>query len=346
MRSFLFAVFLLLVLAPAGPVPAQTIDPDAAFERIDDESPGTLGVYVLDRASGVEYTHNADRDWYLASTVKIPLAIAVLQRVEDGELSLDDTVTLRESDVVDGSGDLVDQEPGTAVTIRTLIEKMLQNSDSVATDMLVRTLGVDSFNEQVQDRIMGPGIGPITSILQVRYEAYGTMHENAERLTNADILELRAAALGPERRALLVEKMGVDESDLKVPTIGEAFEQYYEEDLNSGRLGAMGTLLEDLIDEEHLSAEHTTFLLDTMEGVTTGDNRIKAGLPSGVRFAHKTGTQIRRACNVGVAFPEPDSRERAVVVAACIEKFKGLPAAEAALERVGRVVGELIQDAS
>lgn len=339
MRTFLFAVFLLLVFAPAHPTPAQTIDPEAAFERIDDESSGTLGVYMYDQASGTEYTHNADRDWYLASTVKIPLAIAVLQRVEDGELSLDDTVTLRESDFVDGSGDLVDRSSGTAFTIRTLIEKMLQNSDSVATDMLVRTLGVEAFNEQVQDRIMGPGIGPITSILQVRYEAYGKMHENADGLTNADILELRTAALGPERRAMLMEKMGVEESDLKVPTITEAFDQYYEEDLNSGRLDAMGTLLEELIDEEHLSAEHTTFLLDTMEGVTTGDNRIKAGLPSGVRFAHKTGTQIQRACNVGVAFPESDSRERAVVVAACVERFESLSAAEAVLERVGRVVG-------
>jgi beta-lactamase class A len=53
---------------------------------------------------------------------------------------------------------------------------------------------------------------------------------------------------------------------------------------------------------------HTALVLDAMERITTGDRRIKAGLPAGVSFAQKTGTQISRACNVGVVHPREDHR--------------------------------------
>lgn len=343
MRTFVPALALIFVSFLTAPSSDRQANPEKAFQTIDERLEGSLGVYVYDTAKNQRYTHNADRDWYLASTIKIPLAIAVLQRVEAGELSLDDTVTLRASDFVDGAGDLLHQQPGTEYTIESLIGKMIRNSDSVATDMLLRIIGVDSFNEQIQEQIPDDGLGRITSILQVRYEAYGIMHEDVEHLSNTDILELRSAPLGPERREMLVQKIGIDQDDLQVPTIWEAFEEYYESDLNSGRLDTMGHLLEKLVSGELLSEEYTAFLLQKMENVTTGTRRIKAGLPPNSRFAHKTGTQVGRACNMGIVFPNPNTREEAVVVTACVKR-SSLSAAEGALKRVGQVLGELIQE--
>jgi beta-lactamase class A len=40
-----------------------------------------------------------------------------------------------------------------------------------------------------------------------------------------------------------------------------------------------------------------------MREIATGTHRIQAGLPPGTAFAPKTGTQLERACNLGVIDP-------------------------------------------
>lgn len=306
--------------------------------QIDEETPGNLGVYIKNLENGQIVNYNADRLWYLASTVKIPLAIAILQKVEKGELSLDDELTLDESDKVDGSGDLIWQEPGTTYTIETLLSKMLKNSDSTATDMLIRFVGADRLNRQIRENMVSEGLEPITTILQVRYDAYGEMHENAANLSNLEIISLKGVVPLSERLNELLRLLSIDENNLQAPTIVEAFERYYERRLNSGRLDTMGLLLERLLEGELLSEEHTGLLLDIMEGVTTGDRRIKAGLPEGTRFSHKTGTQIGRACNTGVVYPQ--NGEKPIIVAACMEKHLAVREAEEAFEKIGRSLAE------
>lgn len=306
--------------------------------QIDEETPGNLGVYIKNLENGQIVNYNADRLWYLASTVKIPLAIAILQKVEKGELSLDDELTLDESDKVDGSGDLIWQEPGTTYTIETLLSKMLKNSDSTATDMLIRFVGADRLNRQIRENMVSEGLEPITTILQVRYDAYGEMHENAANLSNLEIISLKGVVPLSERLNELLRLLSIDENDLQAPTIVEAFERYYERRLNSGRLDTMGLLLERLLEGELLSEEHTGLLLDIMEGVTTGDRRIKAGLPEGTRFSHKTGTQIGRACNTGVVYPQ--NGEKPIIVATCMEKHLAVREAEEAFEKIGRSLAE------
>lgn len=306
--------------------------------QIDEETPGNLGVYIKNLENGQIVNYNADRLWYLASTVKIPLAIAILQKVEKGELSLDDELTLDESDKVDGSGDLIWQEPGTTYTIETLLSKMLKNSDSTATDMLIRFVGADRLNRQIRENMVSEGLEPITTILQVRYDAYGEMHENAANLSNLEIISLKGVVSLSERLNELLRLLSIDENNLQAPTIVEAFERYYERKLNSGRLDTMGLLLERLLEGELLSEEHTGLLLDIMEGATTGDRRIKAGLPEGTRFSHKTGTQIGRACNTGVVYPQ--NGEKPIIVAACMEKHLAVREAEEAFEKIGRSLAE------
>src|SRR5690606_12427278 len=104
---------------------------------LDQRTPGELGVYIKHLGDGRELTHQADRYWYLASAIKALVAVVVLQRVDAGELSLDDELTLRETDKVDGAGALVWEEPGRRYSIRTLLHEMLQKSDSTAADMLI-----------------------------------------------------------------------------------------------------------------------------------------------------------------------------------------------------------------
>lgn len=331
---------LLFALASAG-TSAQESDWSALEQEIADietERDLRLGVYLKDLSEEKSLSHRLDRDWYLASTIKIPLAIAVMQRVEEGELDLEQELELAETDFVDGSGELLSAEPGTRYSIEELNRRSVAHSDSTATDMLIRLLGEESFNQQIRERMIPHGFGPITTILQVRYEAYRHIHPTVENLTNLDFIDLKRAPDMSGRYQRLVEKLDIDAGDADATTVPEAFERYYQSDLNSGDLAAMGQLLERLVEGELLSEAGTHQVLDYMREVNTGDNRIKAGLPASTDFAHKTGTQIGRSCNVGIV--RPGTPEKAIIVAACAEGYGPLVHAEQAFADLGRALTE------
>jgi beta-lactamase class A len=341
----MIAAVVFVVLAAKATADADPREAVAAeLQRIDSEMPGNLGVYLKWLGDGHEIEHDADRSWYLASTIKVPLAIAVMRQVEAGTLTLDQELELAESDYVDGLGALLWAEPGSKFSIGELIRNSIEDSDSTSTDMLVRLLGEEAFNGQI-DAIVGAGeFGPITTILRVRYGAYGEIHADASRLSNIDIMDVQTAGGYPDRYAKLLEKLGISAEEAAVASIPEAFTRYYETGENSGSLTGMGVLLERLATGELLSAEHTALLLEYMQNVTTGDRRIKAGLAEDAAFAHKTGTQVNRACHVGVLDPEDPAR--AVVVAACAEAYGDLRQAEKAFESVGKLLRDVAPSAA
>lgn len=331
----------LILLLVSASVPA-TGEPDwqdrlrQDIEAIDDESPGRMGVHIRHLDGNHRVDHNSRRDWYLASTIKVPLAITVLQLAEEGELDPDQALELQRSDYVDGSGELLWKEPGERFTVTELNDRSVRDSDSTATDMLIRHIGQTAFNDHVREHMGVDGFGPITTILQVRHEAYGEIHPDAAGLSNMDFIDLKTVNSDGERYRMILEKLGIDASDAHVGSTREAFERYYRTGMNSGSLVAFGDLLEKLIDGELINDNRRAWLLDVMENITTGDKRITAGLPDQAVFAHKTGTQVARACDIGVL--NPRQRDQAVIVAACMEDFDRLDEADRAFRQLGEAL--------
>ncbi|MGO1542145.1 MAG: serine hydrolase [Luteimonas sp.] len=335
--------------APADPrveyAPGDAEAPDwlnplsAAIGDIDADMPGRFGVYVrrLGEDAG-SLDLGDDHAWYLSSTIKVPVAIAVLEQVDAGRLSLDQELELRESDFVDGAGDMLGREPGERFSIATLLEKSLRDSDSTATDMLIRQIGEVDLNRRIRDWV-GRGFGRITTILQVRYDAYGALHPRVVELSNMDLVGLRQAGDRDARLDALADLLEVGREDLDAESLEAVFGRYYETGANSAPLEMFADMLQMLVAGELLSEESTQLLLDHMRAISTGDRRIQAGLPAGTDFAQKTGTQIARACNVGVINPDA-VEEDATIVVACAEDYDDIAEAEGAFQALGRALAE------
>lgn len=349
--AWLLLLLPWLVACARGDMPATT-PADTATEApswveplrrevvaIDRAMPGDFGVYVhRSGPPGQAGTLDlgADRAWYLSSTIKVPVAVAVLEAVDAGRLSLEDELELAASDFVDGAGDMLHHAPGERFSIATLLEKSLRDSDSTATDMLIRRIGADRLNARI-DAWTGGGFGPVTTILQVRYDAYGALHPQVARLDNRQLLALRQAEAGEPRLQALAQALGVPRQALGEATLEQVFEDYYARGLNSATLPAFGRLLERLAAGELLSPASTGLLLDHMRRIGTGGRRIQAGLPEDADFAQKTGTQQQRACNVGILDPG-NGAAGATVVVACAERFGELARAEQAFQALGRAL--------
>src|SRR5215211_1719217 len=71
---------------------------ERAIARLAGLSGGTLGVSAIHVETGRRVSFNGGERFPMASVYKFPIALRLLQRVERGEINLDDTVKLGEFD--------------------------------------------------------------------------------------------------------------------------------------------------------------------------------------------------------------------------------------------------------
>ncbi|MCQ4262262.1 serine hydrolase [Stutzerimonas stutzeri] len=338
------------LLLPLAGITACTEDAEATWKdgleqelrRIDDAAPGKLGVYIKHLGEDAELRYEAERFWYLGSAVKVPIAIAVLQGVDDGDFRLDQQLSLEAEDKVDGSGDLVWQDVGVDYAVRDLLNEMLIESDNTAANMLIRLVGEDDLNARTR-KSMGSDFEAITTFTQVRRDVYGEVHPDAARLDNMQLVELASAPFSKPRYDALTSVLNLSADELKAASMEEAYERYYARNLNASSLVAYGAMLEKLVLGELLSAQSRELLYGDMKIDSYDNYRLEAGLPEDVPFIQKTGTQLERACHVGVI--EPRDESRAIVVVACAEDLDEGREAGRLFEQVGEAISEALLEA-
>jgi len=338
--SWLRTLCLALSLTTASLVAHGAVWSDALrqhIERIDKATPGQLGVYIKRLDNGETFAHQADRPWYLGSTTKLPIAIAVLQAAEAGQLGLAQKVTLQDTDKVDGSGNVVWQKSGTTYSVDELIRRMLMESDNTAANLLIRTLGEDTLNQRAREYLGSRGFNRITNFTEVRRAVYGELHPAARELGNMALVQVAAQPKGPQRVDALVRTLSVPKAELRVKTMDEAYERYYARQFNSAPLSAYGDMLEQLVTGKLMTPRHLQRLFTDLKFNSYDAYRLEAGLPRTVRFIHKTGTQWQRACHMGVIQPQEGARG-AIIVAVCAEGLDEQREAGRAFEQVGRAI--------
>ena len=306
----------------------------ARIPALDAASRGELSLYVQDVATGEAYGHRADVPTYLSSTLKVLVALEVLRQVDAGALSLEQSLPFREADVRDGVGPLGPQAVGRSFRVAQLLELMLVHSDNAAADRLIGLVGP----QQLEAHLAGRGVrfGPLRSLLAERQQLYAQLDVRGASLDGA-----RLRALG--RHPSLAARAQAFAGSLGAPgrwsgqDLARAFRAFYATRVNSAPMQQLGTLLAQAARCERLSPQSCERLHALMFACRTGAWRIRAGLPAHVPWAHKTGTQYRRACDVGFLLLAPG---RAVVVAACARNFTRVRDAEAAFAAVGAAVWE------
>ena len=296
-----------------------------------------VGVYVGELGGHASVSYQAEESWYIASMVKVPVAIAILRGIEAGAFTLDTTLRVRASDYVDGAGPTNSYPLATPLSIRYLMEQMIMYSDNTASDMLIDLVGVAEVNATVAS-LVPQGFGRITSLAEVRRQIYGQMTPAARHLSGADLIALHRARNDSERLVLLSQLVGVPVTDFKRRSLDAAYKAYYASGVNSARLDAYAQLLTRLAQGTALGPESTHHLLELMARTATGQHRIKAGLEPGTHFAHKTGTQRRQVCDAGLLWGAQPVAVPTAVVVACARGEMSLARSESALRDVGNAI--------
>jgi len=306
-------------------LPALVEEAAAAFD-------GELSLYVLDVESGDEYGYDADTPTYLSSAIKLAVMLEVLHQVERGQLHWDEALEFGPEDIRDGMHRLGRVRPGTRLTVETLLEYMMLDSDNAAADLLIRRVGLENIRAQLVAR--GIQTGPVASLLDERRRVYAKLDPRGLQLSPSQIRALGMRDSLGARARYLSQLMG-HSPPWTGRELDAAFAAFYAEGVNSASMRQMGHLLAQVARCEGLSEESCERVHALMRECRTGRGRIAAGLPDSAVWAHKTGTQHRRACDMGILYLQPD---RPIVIAACTRNFWRVPDAERLFARLGRVI--------
>lgn len=315
---------------PRPPEPARvarSTAPDQLVADIDAawrQFPGRTGIAVQ-RIDGDWVTGKRLGEYFPQQSVsKMWVAMTILDQVDSGRVRLDQTVRITMSDLAvfhQPIRDRVIANGAVEETVLSLLEQAITASDNTANDSLLRTAGGP---EAVRNFIERKRLGKIR---------FGP----GERLMQSQI-----AGLSWQQDYSIGRRFYAARAELPLERRKAALDAYLADPVNGAAPDAIAGALARLARGELLSPASTRLLLAMLERTKSGPNRLKAGVPAGWRFGHKTGTGQELAPvstgynDIGI-MTAPDGTRYAVVVMIA-STTSSIPARMAMMQAVSRAV--------
>ncbi|MEM6844295.1 MAG: class A beta-lactamase [Bacteroidota bacterium] len=159
------------------------ITPEETIEGYAQSISGNVGVHALLIETGESISHDADQRFPMQSVYKFPIAMAVLDQVDQGILGLGQVIRVTPSDYIPrGYSPIRDKFPeGTELTIRQLLKYTIR-SDGSASDVLLKTIGGAEVADEyvsslgVADEDMAIALPEMIQVVNdtIQYQNYST----------------------------------------------------------------------------------------------------------------------------------------------------------------------------
>jgi beta-lactamase class A len=154
-RTFLATASGLLLSGPAA-FASLPGDFTKQIQAIRDRSGGRLGLHVLDTQTGRRWSFDDNARYAMASTFKMLLAAAILQRADLGTISLDEQIKLHESDMLSHAPVTSKRLEQGTMSVRELCAAVVEVSDNPAANLLLKMIdgpsGLTRFLRSIGDR--------------------------------------------------------------------------------------------------------------------------------------------------------------------------------------------------
>ena len=334
-KSFLSCILMFLLLSAATAQTPTNPAADISLRRLEREiarlaksAGGTMGVSAVHVESGRSVSFNGTERFPMASTYKIPIAVQLLYRVDQGEVKLDQMIALTPSDIrPNGTIRSLLSKPGLSLSVRNLLELVLLVGDNSAADVLLRIAGGP---QAVTARMKALGVENLDvnrPIINVLADSVGIRLPPEQEWT-PELLDKLYEETTPEGRMAARAKWELDTRDTSTPN-------------------AMAALLVRIQRKDLLKPESAELLLDGILRNQDGDTRLKGMLPPETVVAHKMGTVGRTTNDVGI-ITLPDNAGHVAIAVFVKSSDREMAEKERAIAQVTRAIYDyfLFQQAS
>jgi beta-lactamase class A len=262
---------------PALPVRPSVVRAPVGLENLLNDQwrafPGRTGVAIM-RIDGGEWItgKRADELFPQQSVSKTWVALTILDLVDQGKIRLDQKIRITRDDLAVFHQPIRDRVIANGeidVTVLSLLEQAIIGSDNTANDSLLRTAGGP---QAVQNFLLRKKLGAIR---------FGP----GERAMQSAI-----AGLEWRQEYAIGQRFYAARAEVPLATRKAALDRYLADPIDGASPEAIVRALAKLAKGELLSPASTRLILGIMSRTSSGPNRLKAGVPAGWQFVHKTGT--------------------------------------------------------
>lgn len=246
----------------------------STIQTLGQQFNGTVGIAVERVDAGWTVAHNGNKLFPQQSVSKLWVAMTMFDAIDRGKLALDRQVTIKQSDLTlfhQPIAAMVKGDSGYTTTLRDLLARAMQQSDNTANDSILRTVG---------------GPEAVRGYLARRF-----FSQDAIRFGPGErMLQSQTAGLTWSQDLAMGRRFYAARANLPRSAREKALDAYLANPIDGASPLAIVHALAKLKKGAMLSPTSTQTLLSIMEGAKTGPQRVKAGVPEGWTYVHKTGT--------------------------------------------------------
>ncbi|MDP6451855.1 MAG: serine hydrolase [SAR202 cluster bacterium] len=247
---------------------------DEAISKVN----GSVGVAAKHLDTGQEINRDAHDIFFTASTLKVPLIVALYRLVDESKIDPSERIDFADSMRVPGSSILKVLGSGLNPTIHDLAMLMIIVSDNTATDLIFERVGKDRLEATIAEMGLANTRIPMTT-LELLYSIVGL-----DPADNSVSYEQASRMLRDQQLVLDADGFQEDKSDVSTPS-------------------DMSKILEIIHSGDFLSDSSREAVLNILRSQQL-NNVIPLLLPLGTTSAHKTGSYHGVRCDVGIVYGE------------------------------------------
>jgi beta-lactamase class A len=273
MKSRLLCGFFAFIFSTHGFTWSSDYEISKKIAEIEKKSNSVMGIVAIHIEKNKVIQHNSDKRFFMASTIKLPIALAFLHLVDQKKESLTRQIKMDSHNSVPGSGSLYHlfEKKQIRISLQQILKYALINSDNSASDTLLRAANGPEYVKQRMADLGFKNIYVNRSILEMLLDTNHVDHA---------LLRKPQPVFAWERA---FNKTPLHEKKL-------AWQRFQKDIRDTTTPNDMAQLLVKVFRNQALSETSTKLLMDIMEHCRTGRSRIRGMLPAGVKVAHKTGT--------------------------------------------------------
>ncbi|WP_349409692.1 serine hydrolase [Pseudalkalibacillus sp. SCS-8] len=118
------------------------------IENMADNVTGRLSYYI--EYNGETLYKNPQVKMNPASIIKIPIAVAALLQIQNGEIDANKVITVTETEKIGGTGIIHCMKGEVAFSFQNLIPIMISVSDNTATNKIIQEIGIPTINKVIE----------------------------------------------------------------------------------------------------------------------------------------------------------------------------------------------------
>lgn len=175
---------------------------------------GDVGLYVKFLGTQKTFEYNSGQQFWAASTIKIPIALAFYKKATETNLDINSRIQINNENFVLGSGITKLLDKSNQYTYKDLITLMLTVSDNSATNELIDYCKINFIEEYIQDlglknttfrhkMMISGGNGPNLTTAKEMGILLEKMYKN-EVVGGTEVLEIMTEQLDRSRIPLLI----------------------------------------------------------------------------------------------------------------------------------------------